>query len=35
MKWFRMAFERLIKCKQCKELVPDSNYCNQCGAPLK
>lgn len=35
MKWLRMAFERLIKCKHCKELVPDAPFCIECGKPLK
>lgn len=33
----QQSFNRLIKCKNpaCGELVPDSNFCNQCGQPLK
>ena len=33
--YLRMAFNRLIKCKNCNELVPDAAYCIACGKPLK
>ncbi len=26
---------RLIKCKACKQLVADVNFCTQCGQPLR
>lgn len=31
----RGSFNRLVKCRACGELVPDSKFCNQCGKPLK
>jgi len=31
----RQSFNRLVKCRKCGELVPDSRFCNQCGQSLK
>lgn len=35
MPWLRWAFNRLIKCPKCKNLVPDAKFCIECGHQLK
>ncbi len=35
MKRIRLAFERLIKCWNCKDLVPDAKFCITCGVKLR
>lgn len=34
MKRLRRLFQRMVTCGACGKRVPDTNYCDQCGAPL-
>lgn len=35
MAWLPWSFTRLIRCRACGELVPDTRFCIECGHALK